>query len=64
MQYLKLTKGRVKKRKEKKELAFDQKGGGVSEKTNLLILFFIFLQTINMASRLLDSLENSQNKPY
>ena len=30
-------------------------GGGVGEKTNLLILFFIFLQTMNMASRLLDS---------
>ena len=26
-----------------KKLAFDQKGGGVDEKTNLLILFFIFL---------------------
>ena len=37
------------------KLAFDQKGGGVGEKTNLLILFFIFLQTMNMASRLLDS---------
>ena len=39
-----------------KKLAFDQKGGGgVGAKTNLLILFFIFLQTMNIASRLLDS---------
>ena len=28
---------------------------GVSEKPNLLILFFIFLQTMNIASRLPDS---------
>ena len=51
---MKQAKGRVQKKKIKK-LAFDQKGGGVGEKTNLLILFFIFLQTMNMASRLLDS---------
>ena len=39
-----------------KKLAFDQKGGGgVGTKTNMLILFFIFLQTMNIASRLLDS---------
>ena len=38
-----------------KKLAFDQKGGGgVGTKTNLLILFLIFLQTMNIASRLLD----------
>ena len=38
-----------------KKLAFDQKGGGgVVAKTNLLILFFIFLQTMNIASMLLD----------
>ena len=58
-----MPKGTVKKKF--KKLAFDQKGGGgVGTKTNLLILFFIFLQTMNIASRLLDSLKNSQKKPY
>ena len=48
-----LAKERVKKNS--KSWLLTKKGGGVGEKTNLLIFYFIFLQTMNMASRLLDS---------
>ena len=49
-------KGQLGKFKKKifKKLAFDQKGGS-AKKPTYYFYFFIFLQTMNIASRLLDS---------